>query len=82
MDIGECGNDRPGFGVHTVSQKLCVNNYKRLLEFYGINISLIFPGYPARRCAAHFRIRIQWNGRLSPSLTGPRICLAIRCCSK
>jgi hypothetical protein len=32
MDIGECGNDQPGFGVHSVSQKLSANNYKRLLE--------------------------------------------------
>jgi hypothetical protein len=28
MDIGECGNDRPGFGVPPVSQKLVANNYK------------------------------------------------------
>ena len=33
MDIGECGNDRPGFGLPPVSQKLVANNYKRLLEF-------------------------------------------------
>ncbi len=32
MDRGECGNDRPGFGVQPVSQKLVANNYKRLLE--------------------------------------------------
>jgi hypothetical protein len=32
MDIGECGNDRPGFGVNSVSQKLRSYNYKMLLE--------------------------------------------------
>jgi len=30
MDRGECGNGRPGFGVHSVSQKLSANNYKTL----------------------------------------------------
>jgi hypothetical protein len=33
MDRGQCGNDRPGFGVHSLSQKLSVNNYKRFSGF-------------------------------------------------
>ena len=33
MDRGQCGNDRPGFGVHSLSQKLSANNYKRFSGF-------------------------------------------------
>ncbi len=33
MDISECGNDQPGFGVQPVSHKLVAYNYKRLLGF-------------------------------------------------
>jgi hypothetical protein len=29
MDFGQCGNDRPGFGVLAGTQKLRANNYKR-----------------------------------------------------
>ncbi len=34
MEIGQCGNDRPGFGRLAVSQKLRANNYK---TFWGFN---------------------------------------------
>ena len=33
MDIGECWNDRPGFGVNSVSQKLSSNNYTGYWSF-------------------------------------------------
>ncbi len=33
MGASQCGNDRPGFGVHSVSQKLSANNYKRISGF-------------------------------------------------
>jgi hypothetical protein len=76
MDRGEYGNDRPGFGVQPVSQKLVANNYTRLLElleFLRRGYFQIFSEIPARRCAAHFRIGMQWHGRFLPSLTGPRV---------
>ncbi len=47
MDIGECGNDRPGFGVNSVSQNMSSNNYKRFLEFYGGDMSVIYLGSSA-----------------------------------
>jgi hypothetical protein len=43
MDIGECGNDRPGFGVQPVSQKLVANNYKRLLELLELDMFRYIP---------------------------------------
>jgi hypothetical protein len=33
MDRGQCGIDRPGFGVPSISQKLRANNYKRISGF-------------------------------------------------
>jgi hypothetical protein len=32
MDRGECGNDRPEFGVHSVTQKLSAYNVIRVLN--------------------------------------------------
>ena len=62
--------------------QITIKGYWSYWSFYGVDIFLVFSWYQARRCAAHFRIWMQWNGRLSPSLTGPRVWLAIRCCSK
>ncbi len=33
MDAGELGNDRLGFGVHSISQKLSAKTFKTLLRF-------------------------------------------------
>jgi hypothetical protein len=33
MDASQCGNDRPGFGVHSISQKLSAKTFKTLLRF-------------------------------------------------
>ncbi len=33
MDASELGNDRPGFGVHSISQKLSAKTLKTLLLF-------------------------------------------------
>jgi hypothetical protein len=32
MDASQCGNDRPGFGLHSVSQKLSAYNIVRDLN--------------------------------------------------
>jgi hypothetical protein len=40
MDIGECGNDRPGFGVQPVSQKLVAYNIIRVLNITKIKTLL------------------------------------------
>ena len=76
MDAGELGNGRPRFGLHAVSQKLRTNNYKTLLGFNLVMFLSISKG-PARQSVSttHFRIRMQWHGCWSPSLTltGPRV---------
>ncbi len=33
MDRGQCGNDRPGFGLPSITPGMAGYNYKRLLEF-------------------------------------------------
>ncbi len=33
MDARQCGNDRPGFGVHSISEKLSAITFKTLLRF-------------------------------------------------
>jgi hypothetical protein len=33
MGPSQCGNDRPGFGVHSILQKLSAKTYKRVSGF-------------------------------------------------
>ncbi len=41
MDRGECGNDRPGYGVHSVTQKLSAYNIIIVLNIVKFKLYII-----------------------------------------
>jgi hypothetical protein len=70
MGTSQCGNDQPGFGMPAITQKLRASNYKRFLGFKSI-VHSCFVYIPAQ-----FPSLNAGNGRLSSSLTGPRVLFA------
>ncbi len=41
MGAGQCGNDRPGFGVHSITQKSSAYNIIRVLNIIKLNYNII-----------------------------------------
>ena len=42
MGASHCGNDRPGFGVHSVTQKLRAYNIIRVLNIIKLNYIILY----------------------------------------
>jgi hypothetical protein len=42
MGAGQCGNYQPGFGVHSITQKLSAYNIIRVLNVVNLNYIILY----------------------------------------